>query len=83
MVQLLTYLQDLDSSWIGIPPKQMVTTLPRILVQRLNIYLGRFVYEFKKIRKIMETLSEDNETTENYAGPSEDSNTDSEQNDEE
>ena len=61
----------------------MVTTLPRILVQRLNIYIGRFVYEFQKIRKIMETLSEDNETTENNAGPSEDSNTDSEQNDEE
>ena len=61
----------------------MVTTPPRILVQRLNIYIGRFMKEFEKIRKIMETLPEDNETTENYAGPSDDSKTDSEQNDEE
>jgi len=61
---LLSYLQELDDRWMGIPPKEVKTSEPRTLVQRLNVTLGRWKSDHKKVQKTIDSLPQEQDQSE-------------------
>ena len=60
---LLLNLQILDKRWLNIPPEQIKTTHPRVIVNHMNTYLARFKKQHDKVQAVMDKLPEDNDRT--------------------
>ena len=54
--KLLVYLQELDESWMNIPPSEIKTSPPRTLIQRLNVILTRWKTNTDKVQKALDNL---------------------------
>lgn len=57
--KLLVYLQELDDSWLNIPPSEIKTSPPRTLIHRLNVYLLRWRTDTDKVQKALDNLPQE------------------------
>ena len=55
---LHNYLGIYDSRWDDIPPKELKTTLPRVLIHSMNTHLQRWKNNYAAVQKMIDELPE-------------------------